>query len=112
MRNTGLGIAVITGILALSACGGGPESDMAPAERVTHPLDIRRFEFEVPNGSVKTGDVILWTNQDLVPHAVAEGNSDHGIRIAPGDSARMVIGKLPARWHCPFHLGMSVEIGS
>ena len=78
----------------------GPAS---PAAR-THTVVIEGLRFLPPTLAVERGDIVVWQNNDLVPHtATAAGSFDSGL-IAAGASWHHVmtkVGTLP--YVCTFH---------
>ncbi len=58
-------------LLALMACGSKAH------EPQTHRVAIRAMQFEPASLEVAAGDVVVWTNEDIVPHtATAVGTFD------------------------------------
>ncbi len=51
-------------LLAVMACGSKAH------EPQTHRIAIRAMQFEPASLEVATGDVVVWTNEDVVPHTV------------------------------------------
>jgi plastocyanin len=51
-------------LLAVMACGSKAR------EPQTHRIAIRAMQFEPASLDVARGDVVVWTNEDIVPHTV------------------------------------------
>lgn len=56
-------------------CGGSLASEAAqlPAAR-RHVVEIRDFGFHPQSIQVSVGDIIVWTNRDIVPHTATAGD--------------------------------------
>jgi len=77
-----------------------------------HHVEIRDFSFTPEVLSVKPGDTIIWTNQDIAPHTATarDGSWDTGI-LAKGQSKEIkVTGKLTADYFCRFHPMMQAKL--
>lgn len=60
----------------------------------------------LPAGA-KVGDTILWVNRDTVPHTVTARDHSFDLRVAPGQSGRMVLQKAGTfPFYCIFHSTM------
>ncbi|MEO8898448.1 MAG: plastocyanin/azurin family copper-binding protein [Candidatus Dormibacter sp.] len=125
-------IAVIVGfglVVALSGCGNGPPEVAGaaggggptigtagatgigtPAKTVSATADLK---FAPTATSVKTGDVIQWTNTGSVPHNVTFDSYPDltSQNMAQGDTWEVkitVAGTYP--YHCTIHPGMDGQI--
>jgi plastocyanin len=77
-------------------------------ETATHAALIEGFVFDPEVIAVRTGDVVTWTNRDIVPHTVTaeDGSWDSG-EIGPGESWTMVVAANTASdYFCVYHPGM------
>ncbi|HXG71132.1 MAG TPA: cupredoxin family copper-binding protein [Gemmatimonadaceae bacterium] len=93
---------------ALPASGILTQFGCAPRKAESHEVAIRGFQYSPSTLSVRTGDTVSWTNQDIVPHT-ATGES-------PGlDSGSMDTGKVwryvavtkgSYSYKCAFHPAM------
>ncbi len=79
----------------------------------TYNLDIKNFAFSPSTLTIKTGDTVIWTNNDDVPHTVT---SDSGNEL---DSSSLNKGATYSHtfessgefdYHCSFHLMMKSKI--
>lgn len=77
-----------------------------------HHVEIRDFSFTPEVLSVKLGDTIIWTNQDIAPHtATARDNSWDTGTLAKGQSKEIkVTGKMKADYFCRFHPMMQAKL--
>jgi plastocyanin len=89
---------------ALVGCGDAPER---------HELDMRALGYQPVWASARTGDTLVWTNHDLVPHTVTEvaGAWDSG-PVAPGASWRLVLesGRDTVAYACIYHPTMTGSV--
>jgi plastocyanin len=125
-------IAVVVGVglvLALSGCGNGPPEVAGagggggatigkaaatglgtPAKAVSATADLK---FDPTSITVKTGDVIQWTDTGSVPHNVTFDSYPDltSQNMAQGDTWQVkitVAGTYP--YHCTIHPGMDGQI--
>jgi len=92
-------------VLALAAAGQSPSLSAKSASAPKRQISISMFAFAPEKIEVQVGDVVEWTNADLVPHtataddgAWTTGDIKHGAAAqftptAPGAFA----------YHCRFH---------
>jgi plastocyanin len=90
-----------------TANGGAPAHTVAPAvaSAVTQ-VSMRNLQFYPATIEIKSGDVVEWRNDDLVPHTATAPSFDSGT-IVSGQSWRHAFtdaGNFP--YVCTFHPGM------
>jgi plastocyanin len=107
-----VGFALITGSL-ITGCSGAPgatalaesstqANSRAQAASVTY-ISIRSLQFSPATIEVKSGGVVEWKNDDLVPHTATSRAFDSGA-IASGQTWRHTftnVGAFP--YVCTFH---------
>ena len=49
-----------------------PGTKAVPAGSRTHEISIHRFKFEPAELTIRAGDQVVWTNQDIAPHTATE----------------------------------------
>jgi plastocyanin len=128
MRRTLRGIAVLATTIVLAACGGGgsttaPGATTGPvattgAAPCTESTAATVVATTVAGNtwspvSAAVGDVITWTNNDAVPHAVAldDGSCSMAGNIPGGGTRSLVFsvaGSFP--FHCSVHPSMKGTI--
>src|SRR5690348_7984194 len=60
----------------------------------------------IPEG-LKVGDSISWVNKDSVPHTVTARDHSFDLRVGPGQSSRLVLGKAGTyQIYCIYHSPM------
>ena len=89
---------IIAALFAFAACGAPGSRDVA----------IREFAYQPPVLHAASGDTIVWTNQDIVPHTVTFEGLDRPDSVAAGATWRLVV---PAgdtlRYWCRYHPAMT-----
>jgi len=81
------------------------------SQRVEHIIKIEGMNFVPATLTVNPGDMVIWQNNDLVPHtAVAAPRFDSG-QIAPEASFKVTLSQ-PGEIHyvCTIHPGMAGAI--
>ena len=77
-----------------------------------HNISIRSFDFEPQHIVVSVGDVITWTNEDLVPHtATASDESWDTGEIPKGNTRSVIVAEgMETSYFCAFHPHMTGTI--
>ena len=94
-------IAVALGGLSLAAAA---TSQAAPKQ---YTVVMANMNYGALPGGAKVGDTIVWVNRDTVPHTVTARDRSFDLRVAPGQSGKMVlqkVGTIP--FYCIFHTMM------
>ena len=86
------------------------------AEASRHGVLIRDFVYDPSPVAARVGDVVTWTNMDIVPHTVTaeDGSWDSG-EIGPGETWSMTVtDDVDPGYFCIYHPGMRsrLAIGS
>ncbi len=82
------------------------------AEAQTHTVLIKDFKYVPETLTVKSGDTVIWKNEDIVPHtATANGKSFDSKNIASKASWKYVAGK-PGNYPyiCAYHPTMKAKL--
>lgn len=90
-------LAVMVG-LAVVGCGA---RSRAPQE---HTVAIRAMQFDPVDVQVAVGDVIVWTNEDIVPHTATAAGVFDSQQLSSKQQWRYTVttaGSLP--YTCTFH---------
>jgi len=111
--------------LALNACSSRTDSSTADAglnvgvnvstgkAPELREIEIANFKYSPAELRIDTGDSVVWTNRDSVPHTVtsdAKDELDSG-SIADGKSYSHVFEKEGTySYYCEFHTGMKAKI--
>ncbi len=84
----------------------------APAAPRTHTVLIRMYKYVPAVLTVSSGDVVVWKNEDNVPHSVTtvEKGFDSGY-IATGTSWKFTVGKTGELfYYCTYHPNMKAKL--
>lgn len=97
-------------LLALAGLAAAWDSEAAPAR--VHRVAIRGMVFQPAVLQVAPGDVVVWSNEDVVPHTVT--SEDRGLdsgQIDPGKSWRATLGSAgDLAYVCLYHPGMKGRV--
>ncbi|MDH3667795.1 MAG: hypothetical protein OEN23_12780 [Paracoccaceae bacterium] len=75
-------------------------------------VEIEDFTYAPSVAAVRFGDMVTWTNLDIVPHTVtaADGSWDSG-EIGPGESWSLIVTESVAgNYFCIYHPGMRARL--
>ncbi len=105
-----LGLGAVLAFVASAAAIAQTGSSAGNAE--THVIVIKQMRFDPQQLSIKAGDRVEWTNQDIFTHTVTanDGSFDSG-PIEPGQSWSTTI-RNPGTigYHCRPHPNMAAEL--
>jgi plastocyanin len=96
-------LASLAAALGTLACCLGPSAAVETARPATHTVVMEAVSFQPGVLTVKTGDSIVWRNQDPFPHTATSSAFDSQ-SIAPGQSwtyTAKTRGEFP--YVCTFH---------
>jgi len=98
--------AALAAILGLLACTAGEAAARKPA---TTKVAIEGMKFSPADVTVKAGDTIVWTNNDIVAHTVTSTASTFDSNlIPPGGTWKYVVKKTGAfGYKCSYHPTMT-----
>jgi plastocyanin len=89
-------------------------STATPTAGATIPVSIENFAFSPSTIAARAGDVIVFTNNDTVPHTVTQSGASDGFRsdpIAPGTTYTLTIDEPGTyEFFCEFHPAMTGTI--
>ena len=91
-------------MLLAAACLTDAPAAAAPK---VHTVVMEKMRFgPVPQG-IRSGDIILWVNRDVVRHTATARNKSFDVDLQPGASGRTVVqGTGSVSFYCRFHPGM------
>jgi plastocyanin len=94
-------LLLATGASALVAAG---VNRAAAATAATHSVTIDAFELKPPTLTVRRGDVVVWHNNDPVPHTItAKGSFDSGPIAAAATWKYTAAKQGRFEYSCTFH---------
>ena len=98
---------ILAAIAFVAACSGKP----APHESQTFQVEIRGMQFVPPALHVHKGDLVVWTNRDIVPHTVTSAGWFDSGPLAPGQSwSHAVTEDLDFDYVCTMHPTMHGQL--
>lgn len=105
-RDILIGVAALPGVLI------GSRSTIFAATPKIHDISISSFRFEPEHLTVRTGDSIRWTNEDIAPHtATATDKSWDTGKISRGESKVIVVSNdMMLNYYCAYHPHMKGRI--
>ena len=106
-----LGLSLLAGgsVAAFAASAGTPPAAKAQASRV-HVVVIDRMQFGPMPAGVRAGDVIEWTNRDILEHSATARDGSFDIDLKPGASARTTATAGTFALFCKFHPTMTATL--
>lgn len=98
---------LVAAMLVVAACGKPP----APHVSRTFQVDIKGMQFVPASVHVEVGDLVVWTNRDILPHTVTSpGWFDSG-PLAPGQQWSHAIAQpMTLDYACTFHPTMKAQL--
>ena len=95
-------------LLALAVASANAEYSK---RAVTHRIAIRGFEFVPKELKVHSGDIVVWTNEDIVPHTATAKARFDSKEIASKESwTYKVTRKGTFPYICTYHPSMKGEL--
>ena len=102
------------GIPALAACLGAlalPLCASIAAEAENLRITMAAVSFSPPSISAHVGDVIEWSNEDIVVHTATDRAKSFDVVILPDGKARTTLTKAgKVSYYCRYHPNMTGEI--
>jgi plastocyanin len=111
-------ICAIAAVLVLAGgCGGGGGNKASSGGGNTVPVSMQGLRFHPTAVSVKTGQTVVWTNDDSVDHNVTatSGGTFHSLAFGHGGTYRFVAKRAgTVKYVCTLHPGMvgSIKVTS
>lgn len=83
------------------------------AETTTHHVEIQKLKFVPATLDVAPGDIIVWTNLDIVPHTVTalDGSWDSGNLDFEAQWSTTVTATMSSSYICRYHPAMKGALG-
>ena len=100
-----LTISVMLGTLTVANA-----APAAPKPKV-HTIVMNKMAYGPSPATVRTGDIILWVNNDLFRHTATARDISFNVDLAAGKSARTVVRKAGMiAYFCRYHPGMKGQL--
>lgn len=108
-QNTAIRLIVAT-FVATIAFHPGSASQAADGRRVV--IEIRSFKFVPERPVLKAGDVVVWKNNDIVPHTVTSKDDgwDSGSIESGGEWEIVITEEMIQDYYCGFHPSMIARL--
>ena len=98
-RTVGLAVGALLAMLVVPSYGAG--------KATTHTVVIKAVSYQPPTLTVKRGDMVIWVNEDPIPHTVTSKGAFDSKSIAPGASWKYHATKVGTyHYTCTFHPNM------
>ena len=98
-------------LLAVIALAAGCSSKPAPHPSQTFQVEIRGMQFTPAVVHAHTGDLIVFTNKDIVPHTVTSAGFFDSGPLAPGQVWSLgITQRLDYHYVCTMHPTMHGEL--
>ncbi len=97
---------IVAALAATVAFHPGLQVEATEVRRVV--VEIRKFNFVPQTLVVRSGDVVVWKNMDIVPHTATsqKENWDSGAIEAGGEWETMITEDMFGDYYCRFHPSM------
>lgn len=112
-----LGAVILVASLATGVTLSSTTAQMLPELKVDpktvyHVVNIKDFAFFPATTEINAGDVVTWTNHDIVPHTAtaADGSWDSGL-LVKGASFSLIVEKgIVLDYYCFYHPMMTGKL--
>lgn len=82
-------------------------SPATSADPRVHTVSMANMRFGAVPADVKLGDIIVWVNNDIVPHTATARNGAFDVDLAPRQSRRMNVTRPGSfAFYCRYHPAM------
>ncbi|MEO8998787.1 MAG: cupredoxin domain-containing protein [Rhodanobacter sp.] len=96
-------LLALTGAIApASAAGKAKPTAMTQAHHV-HVIVIDKMQYGPMPTDVRAGDIIEWTNKDILEHSATARDGHFDVDLKPGTSGRVTATAGTLEFFCKFH---------
>jgi plastocyanin len=100
-------LALLGTLFALGACGG-PQGRPPPK---TYVIRADAMTFSPAVTHLRAGDVIVWTNKDVLQHSATAANGSFDVELPPNATAKTTVtGVGTIKFTCRYHPGMAGQL--
>jgi plastocyanin len=99
-------LALTGGIVPASAASKAKQLATVQAHHV-HVIVIDKMQYGPMPTGVRAGDIIEWTNKDILEHSATARDSHFDVDLKPGASGRITATAGTLEFFCKFHPTMS-----
>lgn len=95
----------------LAAIGGFPPASAASAAKArVHVIVIDKMQYGPMPTGVRAGDIIEWTNKDILEHSATARDGRFDVDLKPGASGRITATAGTLAFFCKFHPTMTATV--
>ena len=99
-------LAVIGGFVPATAASTANQPATAQAHHV-HVIVIDKMQYGPMPTDVRAGDIIEWTNHDILEHSATARDGHFDVDLKPGTSGRITASAGTLAFFCKFHPTMT-----
>ncbi|TPG09832.1 plasmid stabilization protein [Rhodanobacter glycinis] len=99
-------LALAGGFAPAGAASTATQPATAPAHRV-HVIVIDKMQYGPMPTGVRAGDIIEWTNHDILEHSATARDGHFDVDLKPGASGRITATAGSLEFFCKFHPTMT-----
>lgn len=99
-------LALAGGFAPASAASTATQPATAQAQRV-HVIVVDKMQFGPMPTGVRAGDIIEWTNHDILEHSATARDGHFDVDLKPGASGRITATAGTLAFFCKFHPTMT-----
>lgn len=109
LRTTTLlaGLLALTGGIAPASAASRAQPPATAQARHVHVIVIDRMQYGPMPTDVRAGDIIEWTNKDILEHSATARNGRFDVDLKPGASGRITATAGMLAFFCKFHPSMT-----
>lgn len=103
-------LLLLAALLLATACPmPATAADTAAAPRV-HVIVVDKMQFGPMPTDVRAGDIIEWTNKDILEHSATATDGHFDVDLKPGASGRITATAGTLAFFCKFHPTMTGSV--
>ena len=102
-------LLLVGGSVPATATSATPPAATVQAQRV-HVIVIDKMQFGPMPTDVRAGDIIEWTNKDILEHSATARDGSFDIDLKPGASVRSTATAGTFAFLCKFHPTMTATL--
>lgn len=99
-------LALTGGIAPAGAASNAKQTATAQAHRV-HVIVIDKMQYGPMPTDVRVGDIVEWTNKDILEHSATARDGHFDVDLKPGASGRITATAGTLAFFCKFHPTMT-----
>jgi plastocyanin len=100
-------LALTGGIMPASAASNAKQPVTTTRTRHVHVIVIAQMQYGPMPTDVRAGDIIEWTNKDILEHSATARDGHFDVDLKPGSSGRITATAGTLEFFCKFHPTMT-----